>query len=50
MHLPLLPAQAAQLGSASSLDLTTQCRGVEIVLRTAIDTPIDLPEAGGTLA
>jgi pyroglutamyl-peptidase len=49
MHLPLLPAQAAHLPGTPSLDLATQCLGVEIALRAALSHEADLRDAGGTL-
>jgi pyroglutamyl-peptidase len=49
IHLPLLPAQAAHLPGMPSLDLQTQCRAIEIALRTAVATAIDRRDAAGTI-
>ena len=49
IHLPLSPAQAAHLPGTPSLDLATQCRGIEIALRAAIGSGVDRRDAGGTI-
>ena len=49
LHLPDLPEQAAHHPGAPSLDLETMRSGVEIALRTALATPVDIATGGGTL-
>jgi pyroglutamyl-peptidase len=49
MHLPFLPAQAARHPGAPSMALETMLEGVECVLRTALETPVDSAQAGGTI-
>jgi pyroglutamyl-peptidase len=49
MHIPYLPAQAARLRGAASMAQTDVVRGLQIALRTAIATPVDLKLAGGAI-
>ena len=49
MHVPLLPQQAMEQG-LPGLDLNTQCRGVMIALRTALQVRADRVETGGAIA
>ncbi|MGH8159031.1 MAG: pyroglutamyl-peptidase I [Rhodanobacter sp.] len=49
IHIPYLPAQAARRHGAASMALVEVVRGLEIVLRTAIATPLDCKLGAGTL-
>jgi pyroglutamyl-peptidase len=49
IHLPLLPAQASRLPGTPSLDLQTQCRGIEQALRSALLNTIDRGDVAGTI-
>lgn len=49
MHVPLLPQQAAAQG-LPGMDLETQCQGVMIALRTALQVHVDRVEAGGAIS
>ena len=49
IHLPLLPAQASRLPGTPSLDLQTQCRGIEQALRSALLNTTDRRDSAGTI-
>jgi pyroglutamyl-peptidase len=47
MHLPLLPEQAAQRGGMASLPLDAMVDGVQVALKAAVATAVDLRLGGG---
>lgn len=49
LHVPFLPAQAARHPGAPSMALETMLAGIECVLQTALDTPVDIAQGGGTI-
>ncbi|OOG45986.1 pyroglutamyl-peptidase I [Rhodanobacter sp. C01] len=49
IHIPYLPAQAAQRHGSPSMALADVARGLEIALRTAIATPLDHKLGAGKL-
>ena len=49
VHVPLLPAQAAQRPGQPSMALTTQVEALRVLLRTALAVEADLREGGGQL-
>jgi pyroglutamyl-peptidase len=49
LHLPFLPAQAARHAGAPSMALETMLDGVETVLRTSLQHPVDIAQGGGTI-
>lgn len=49
VHVPFTPEQVAKLGTAQpSLSLDLIAEGLLTIIRTSLDTPIDLATAGGT--
>ena len=49
VHVPLLPAQAAQRPGQPSMALATQVEALRVLLRTALAVEADLREGGGQL-
>ncbi|UST56039.1 pyroglutamyl-peptidase I (plasmid) [Comamonadaceae bacterium OTU4NAUVB1] len=49
VHVPLLPAQAAQRPGQPSMALATQVEALRVLLRTALAGGADLRESGGQL-
>jgi pyroglutamyl-peptidase len=50
IHIPYLPAQAAHLRGAPSMAEADVVRGLQIALRTAVATPMDIRLGAGTIA
>lgn len=49
LHVPYLPSQAAHHPGAPSMALETMRTGLEILLQVALETPVDIAAAGGTI-
>ena len=49
IHIPYLPAQAARLSGVPSMAQADVVRGLQIALRTAVATTVDIPLGAGTI-